>query len=117
LQSGVLQASGAVSLANPITLGVAAGTNPVVLAGPLTFGGAVTLANTTTVLTAGQSTFNGAVGGAFGLTLAGFPIVTQIGTLTTGAGSFLVLNAVNGYTGATTINGGTLVLGVRETTE
>ena len=95
-----LSDSGSVTLANTAGTGFNVNTSETIgsLIGGGTTGGTITIASgqTLTVSEAFTNTFAGVVMGSGGLTKAG------IGTLT--------LNGSNTYTGATTINAGTLVL-------
>ena len=88
--------------------------------GANTYGGAITLgAGATIGSTAGTLTLSSTVdNGGFILTLDGAGAITASGAISgagaltkTGSGTAL-LNAANGYTGSTTVSGGTLQLGV-----
>src|SRR5437879_1078543 len=95
------------TVANGATLdinSVALGAMPVTLNGTLTGTGTAALAGTVAL---GATN---AIGGAGTLTLSG--LVTGTGPLTKqDTGTLILSNATNSYTGATTINGGTLRLG------
>jgi autotransporter-associated beta strand protein len=97
LTGGALQASAVLSIDNPLNVN-----GPAAIGGmsQLTFTGAGMLSpgNTLTVDNAAMTTFSGVLSGAGGLTDAGS------GTI--------VLGAPNAYTGPTSINAGTLQLGV-----
>lgn len=98
LNGGTLQASGgARSLANAVTLG-----GNIVFSSPdssaLTLSGPVTLTGSRTLTNSSDLTLSGAIGGAYGLTKAGAGSLTFSGS------------SANTYSGATTVNAGTLLL-------
>ena len=92
---------------------VNASVQPVTISAPLVLGAAQTWTNNSVNALA----FNGpGVTGAFGLTIAGSgntlisaPLMTGVGTLTKTDAGTLVLSAPNTFTGATVVNGGSLM--------
>jgi autotransporter-associated beta strand protein len=112
------------AIAEPLTLngtGVANGGALRNLANNNTVSGAITLASAARINSdAGTLTVSNAISGAtMGLTVGGAGnttisgvIGTTTGTLTKDSTGILLLSAVNTYTGATTVSGGTLRLGI-----
>ncbi len=102
LNGGTIEASGgARSLNEAVTVGgnfAVGGANNLTLSGNMSLGSS---ARTVTVTNTGVTTFSGIVSGSGGLTKAG--------------AQTLVLSANNTYTGATTVNAGTLRAGVAGT--
>ena len=98
LSSGVLQATGALNLGNTLSLTPSATANsPIVFTGsPITFSGAATMTGTYLVTANNTTTFAAPISGA--------------GTLTVSGTGNLVLTAANTYSGATTVNSGTVTL-------
>ncbi|MBW4652274.1 MAG: autotransporter-associated beta strand repeat-containing protein [Kaiparowitsia implicata GSE-PSE-MK54-09C] len=102
--AGSISNSSAVYLLNSGRFDISGANGPNVTIKSLTtetwpfFGAVVTLGSNTLILSAASGTFLGAINGSGGLTLAA-------GTES--------LTYINGYTGRTTINGGTLALGER----
>jgi len=102
LNGGTIEASGgALSLNESVTVGgnfAVGGANNLTLSGNMSLGAST---RTVTVSNTGVTTFSGIVSGSGGLTKAG--------------AQTLVLSANNTYTGATTVNAGTLRAGVAGT--